>query len=178
MWTKRPANHGVPERTIAMKRIVLTVALLLPVSLAVFAQPGSVPAKTGRASFTVGATPVEYGRVSGTFMQSAGYTVVTISFSKDGKPGGDHLGISLMIQKPGPVDLNQPMGNGIGYWTGGKIFAYEKGKSQCTMAVTKLTATSVEGTAECAVVNEQGGPGSSSLTNVKFFATAAVSGVN
>jgi len=52
-----------------------------------------------------------------------------------------------MIQKPGSVDLNQPTGNGIGCWTGGKIFSNEKGKSQCTMTVTKLTRATVEGTA-------------------------------
>ena len=98
----------------------------------------------------------------------------TVSFSADGKPGGDHLGIALMIQKPGPVDLNQPMGNGIGYWKGGAIYSYEKGKSQCTMMVTKLTPSTVEGTAECAVVNEQGGSGKNPLTTVKFFATTAM----
>jgi hypothetical protein len=161
-----------------MKRTRLILGLLLPLSAALLAQPGSTPAKRGHASFKFGDTPVEYTRVSGTFMQSAGYTVVTVSFSVDGKPASDHLGISLMIQKPGPVDLNQPMGNGIGYWTGGKIFSYEKGKSQCTMTVTKLAPTTVEGTAECAAVNEQGGSGRSPLTGVKFFATAAVGSVN
>jgi hypothetical protein len=153
-----------------MKRIVLTLALVLPLSVALLAQPGGLPARNGNASFKFGDTPVEYMKVSGTFKQSAGYTVITINFSADGKPASEHLGISLMIQKPGPVDLNQPTGNGIGYWTGGKIFSYEKGKSQCTVTVTKLTPMMVEGTAECAVVNEQGGPGKSSLTNVKFFA--------
>jgi hypothetical protein len=161
-----------------MKRIVLTLALLLPLSAAMFAQPGSVPARRGRASFKFGDTQVEYAKVSGTFMQSAGYTVITVNFSTDGKPASDHLGISLMIQKPGPVDLNQPMGNGIGYWKGGAIYSYEKSKSQCTMTVTKLTPTTVEGTAECAVVNEQGGSGKSPLTNVKFFATATIGSVN
>jgi hypothetical protein len=92
----------------------------------------------------------------------------------DGKPTSDHLGISLMIQKPGPVDLNQPMGNGIGYWKAGAIYSYEKGKSQCTMTVTKLTPNTVEGTAECAVISEQGGSGKSPLTNVKFYATTAM----
>jgi hypothetical protein len=77
-----------------------------------------------------------------------------------------------MIQKPGPVDLNQPMDNSIGYWTGGKIFSYEKGKSQCTMNVTKLTPKSVEGTAECPGVNENFGSGKNSLTAVKFSASA------
>jgi hypothetical protein len=161
-----------------MKRIVLTLAWLLAVSAALLAQPGGSPARKGNASFKFGDTPVQYMKVSGTFMQSAGYIVITINFSADRQPASDHLGISLMIQKPGPVDLNQPTGNGIGYWTGGKIFSYEKGKSQCTVIVTKVTRIMVEGTAECAVVNEQGGPGKSSLTNVKFFATGGTAGVS
>ena len=41
------------------------------------------------------------------------------------------------------------MGNGIGYFTGGKVFDYEKGKSPCTMNVTKLTPTLLQGNAEC-----------------------------
>ena len=77
-----------------------------------------------------------------------------------------------MIQKPGVVDLNQPMGNGIGYWKGGTIFSYVKGKSQCTMTVTALTSTSVEGVADCPVINETAGEGKTSLTGVKFSASA------
>ncbi len=157
-----------------MKRIALTLTMLLPLTLAVFAQPGGAPVKRGNASFVFGDSAVKFGKASGTFTQSAGYTVINVSFSADGKPGGDHLGIALMIQKPGPVDLNQPMGNGIGYWKGGAIYSYEKGKSQCAMMVTKLTPSTVEGTAECAVVNEQGGSGRNSLTTVKFFATTAM----
>ena len=83
-----------------------------------------------------------------------------------------------MIQKPGPVDLNQPMGNGIDYRLGGTFYTYQKGKSQCTLTVTKLTATSVEGPAECPIINEQGGDRKNSLTSVKFFATTAVGSVN
>jgi hypothetical protein len=55
------------------------------------------------------------------------------------------------------------------------IYSFEKGKSQCSMTITKLTPSTVEGTAECAVVNEQGGSGKSPLTNVRFFATTAMS---
>ena len=156
-----------------MKRIALTVAMLLPLSVLIFAQPGSAPVKRGSASFKFGDTAVQFAKASGTFTQSAGFTVISVNFSADGKPGGDHLGIALMIQKPGPVDLNQPMGNGIGYWKAGAIYSYEKGNSQCTMTVTKLTPNTVEGTAECAVVNEQGGSGKNSLTSVKFYATTA-----
>jgi hypothetical protein len=157
-----------------MKRVTLTLALFLPLTVVVFAQPGSTPVRRGTASFKFGDTAVQFAKASGTFTPSAGYTVIMVNFSVDGKPTSDHLGISLMIQKPGPVDLNQPMGNGIGYWKGGAIYSYEKGKSQCTMTVTKLTPNTVEGTAECAAINEQGGSGKSALTNVKFYATSAL----
>ena len=160
-----------------MKRLLVTLAIVLPLSVSAFGQPGT-PLKTGQATFVWGGAPVDYARVSGSIMQSGGYTVVSIQFSKDGNPASDRLGIALMIQKPGPVDLNQPMGNGIDYRLGGSFYTYQKGKSQCTLTVTKLTATSVEGTAECPVVNEQGGSKTSSLTGVKFFATTAVGGVS
>jgi hypothetical protein len=70
-----------------MKRIVLTLALLLAVSVALLAQPGSLPARRGHASVKFGDTPVDYTKVSGTFMQSAGYTVITINFSTGGTAG-------------------------------------------------------------------------------------------
>jgi hypothetical protein len=130
-----------------------------------------VPAKVGRASFTFDNTPVSYAMVNGMFMQSAGFSVITLNFSKDGKPASDHLGISLMIQKSGPVDLNQGMGNGIGHWKGGTIASYVKGKSKCTLNVTKLTPTSVEGSAECPVLNENSGAALHSLTAVSFSAS-------
>lgn len=160
-----------------MKRIALTLALVLPLTVAMFAQPqppGSVAAKNGRASFKFGDAQFEYGKVSGFFMQMGGYTSVNILFSKDGDPAADRLAIGLTIQKAGPVDMNQPMGSSIDYRVGGTFYTYQRGKSQCTVTVTKLTATTVEGTAECPVVNEQGGSGKSSLTGVKFFATTAI----
>jgi len=154
-----------------MKRLLLAVALLLPLSVPVLCQPGT-PVKTGHATFVWGGTPVDYARVSGSIMQSGGYYAVSLQFSKDGNPASDRLGIAVMIQKPGPVDLNQPMGNGIDYRLGGTFFTYQKGKSQCTMTVTKLTATSIEGTAECTVIDETDGTGrKNSLTNVKFAAS-------
>ena len=156
-----------------MKASLLAGAALLAITIAAFGQgpPGSVPAKVGHASFKFGSSQFSYDKVTGDFMQSYGFSVVMLNFSKDGKPASDHLTVSVMIQKPGAVDLNQPMGNGIGYFTGGKLFDYEKGKSQCTMNVTKLTPTSLEGNAECPVVNEKFGQGKNSLTAVKFSAS-------
>lgn len=42
----------------------------------------------------------------------------------------------------GAMDLNQPIGNGIGYWRGGEIYQYTKGKSQCVLTVRGLGFTS------------------------------------
>jgi opacity protein-like surface antigen len=164
-----------------MKRLLLTAALLLPLSIAAFGQPqppGSAPAKNGRASFKLGDAAFDYAKVSGFFMQAGGYTTVSLSFSKDGNPAGDRLAIGLMIQKPGAVDMNQPMGNAIDYRAGGTFYTYQKGKSQCTVTVTKLTPTLVEGTAECAVLNEQGGSRTTALTGLKFSATTALGGAS
>lgn len=164
-----------------MKRLLLTAALLLPLSVAAFGQPqppGSAPAKNGRASFKFGDAQFDYGKVSGFFMQAGGYTSVNVMFSKDGSEAGDRLAVGLNIQKPGPVDMNQPMAASIDYRAGGTFYTYQKGKSQCTVTVTKLTPTTIEGTAECPVLNEQGGSRTSALTGLKFFATTAVGGVN
>ncbi len=160
-----------------MKRVLSTLVVLLPLTAALLAQPGT-PVKTGRAGFKFGGTQFDYDKVSGSFMEAGGYTTVSVFFSKDGNPASDRLAIGVMIQKPGPVDLNQPMGNSIDYRAGGTFYTYQKGKSQCTVTVTKLTATTIEGTAECPVLNEQGGDRKNSLTSVKFVATTAVGGVS
>jgi hypothetical protein len=156
-----------------MKKFFVCAATFFALTIFAFTQgpPGSIPVKTGHASFKFDNDPIAYNTVKGTFMQSAGFSVITLNFSQDGKPAGDHLGISLMIQKSGPVDLSQPMGNGIGYWKGGKIISYVKGKSNCTMNVTKLTPASVEGSAECPAINENSGSGSHTLTAVSFSAS-------
>ncbi len=154
-----------------MRRFVpfLAVLAVLAFSAAAQAQPGQ-PVTTGQTSFTYNGTAVTFDKVSGNINESSGFIMAMITFSKTGKPGSDHLTVSLMTQKAGPVDLNQPMGNGIGYWVGGKIMQYAKGKSQCTMTVSKLTATAIEGTANCPVVTEVAGSATGSLTNVKFSA--------
>jgi hypothetical protein len=156
-----------------MKLFIIATVAFFALTMTAFNQgpPGSVPAKTGHAGFKFDNDPISYDIVKGSFMQSSGFSVIMINFSKDGKPASDHLGISLMVQKTGPVDLNQAMGNGIGFWKGGTINSYVKGKSKCTMNVTKLTPTSVEGSAECPMINESSGTGTHSLTAVSFSAS-------
>ena len=155
-----------------MNRMLIAFAALLCLMVVAFGQgSGGIPAKSGHASFKFDNEEITYDQVSGNFNQSYGFTSAMLTFSKDGKPASDHFAISIMMQNPGTADLNQ-RGNGIGYWRGGKIITYLKSKSQCTMKVTKLTATSVEGVAECPVANEQSGEGTHSLSAVKFSASA------
>ncbi len=155
-----------------MTRLYLSIlgAAALAATLVAQTAPGT-PAKVGHASFTVGGKPVTYDHVEGQFMDGYGFHTISLVFTPDGKPTSDNLALSVMIQKPGPVDLNQGMGNGIQIRVGGTIYAYQKGKSQCTMTVTAVTATSVAGTAECPVLVEAGGEEKASLTAVKFSAT-------
>ncbi len=153
-----------------MKVRMLAVVAMIAIAAAVAAQPGT-PAKTGRASFTYGGKEFAFETVNGNFNQSSGFTVATVNFWKDASLRGDHLSVSVMVKQAGPVDLNQPFGNGIGLWTGGKIMSYQKGKSKCTMTLTKVTPTAIEGTADCPAVNEVGGATSGALGNVKFSAS-------
>jgi hypothetical protein len=153
-----------------MRRIALALVLLALAALPAVAQPGT-PVKSGQASFTYGTTGVVFDMASGSIMESAGFVVATVTFAKSDKPRGDHLTISVMIKGPGAVDLNQPMGNGIGYWTAGKILQYEKGKSQCTLNVTKVSGTQIEGTANCPVIHEMNAGPAGALMNVRFSAT-------
>lgn len=149
----------------------LALALLLA-SIAVapaWAQPGT-PVKSGQATFKYGNGDVMFDKASGSIMASSGFFVATVTFAKTDKPGGDHLTISVMIKGPGAVDLNQTMGNGLGYWLGGRILQYEKGKSRCTLTVSSVSATGIEGTADCPVIHEMNGGPAGALTNVKFSA--------
>ena len=159
-----------------MRRSIMT--LLLPVLFLMFAfpspaQPGppGKAVKSGQATFTFNGTALKFGNVTGTFNQSYGYTAIGLNFSKDAKTAtGTHLSINVMVQGPGKVDLTQAFGNGIGMWWKSTIFTYEKGKSACTVVLTKVSATEVEGTAECPTLSELHGSGTASLRNVKFFA--------
>jgi hypothetical protein len=153
-----------------MRRLVFAVILLALAAVPAAAQPGT-PVTSGQASFKYGAADIVFDKASGSIMQSSGFVVATVTFAKPDKPNGDHLTISVMIQGPGAVDLNQAMGNGIGYWIGGKILQYEKGKSQCTLTVTKVSATMIEGTADCPLIHEMKGGPAGALTNVKFSAS-------
>jgi hypothetical protein len=56
-------------------------------------------------------------------------------------------------------------------WFSRTRFSADSLQQKCTITVTKLTATSVEGTAECPVITEVAGSGTDFLTSVKFSAS-------
>jgi hypothetical protein len=56
------------------------------------------------------------------------------------------------------------------FW-GGSVSRYTKGKSKCTITLTKATPTEVEGTAECPLLHDMSGEEAPPLSNVKFYAT-------
>jgi len=153
-----------------MRRLALAIVLCALAAVAADAQPGT-PIKSGQASFTLGETALLYTHATGTLNESYGSIVAMITFADPKRPDGDHLTVSVLAQKPGAVDLNQSTGNGVGYWKGGSIFQYTKGKSQCTLTVTTLTAARIEGTANCPVLNQLNGSATLALTSVTFSAS-------
>jgi hypothetical protein len=154
-----------------MRRFVLVVILSAAAAASAAAQPGT-PVKSGQASFRYGNADIVFEKATGSIMESAGFIVAMVTFAKADKPSGDHLTISVMVKGPGAVDLNQSMGNGIGYWIGGKILQYEKGKSQCTLTVANVSASMIAGTANCPVIHELNGGPAGALTDVRFSAAA------
>jgi hypothetical protein len=98
---------------VLMRRLAAAVVVFSVLAAVAAAQPGT-PIASGQAELKLGTSPVVYAKASGSIMSSSGFIVATATFADPKKPQGDHLTISVMTQKAGPVDLNQPMGNGIG----------------------------------------------------------------
>jgi hypothetical protein len=156
-------------RSVALLAILL--AILAPRTAAQRpGPPGSVPAKAGSATLSFGDRDLAFDTVTGTFTESHGLVVIALVYKKAGETENNHLNVNLMVQGPGPVNLDAPFGNGIGLWWNGDIHSYTKGKSQCTMTLTKATAREVEGTANCDLVHQMNGAPSGALRNVKFSA--------
>ncbi len=148
-------------------RVLAAASLLGLATAAVAGPPGSTDLKSGSATMLVDGKQVSFDKVNGYIMESAGYLVApAVAF---GTPAGDNLQVSVMVKGPGKVDLSQPMGNGIAFRKGGTFFQNEKGKS-CTVTVTKISKTEIEGTADCPALKEMNGSRTLSLTGVKFSA--------
>lgn len=161
---------------VSMKQKLLVVAALAVAALATIPaaaqQPPGTPVKSGRVTFTFGGKNLVFENVTGTFSQSYGFTLISLAYQKGAKGvENTHLNVSLMINAVGKVDLNQPFGNGIGIFSNGTIYTYQKGKATCTMTVSKLSPTAVEGVADCPLLAEVNGSGTSSLTGVTFSAS-------
>jgi len=132
-----------------------------------------VAARSGQVSFKFDSQDLTFKFVEGGFQQIQGFTMTTLIFRSEAKPKvNTHLNVTLMYQAPGKLDLEGPFSmNGIGMFWDGSYSGYKKGKSKCTITLTKATPTEVEGTADCPLLHDEMGEVGTPLTNVKFSAT-------
>jgi hypothetical protein len=132
-----------------------------------------VPAKTGRASSRFGSQELTFNFVEGGFQQMQGFTMATLIFKPEAKfRQSMHLNLTLMYQAPGRVDLEGPFSlSGISMFLDGSASRFTKGKSKCTITLTKATPTEVEGTADCPLLHDISGEEGTPLTAAKFHAT-------
>lgn len=132
-----------------------------------------VPAKTGRAAFKFGSQDLTYDFVEGGFQQIQGFTMATLIFKPEAKlKQSMHLNLTLMYQAPGKVDLQGPFSlSGISMFGDGSVSRFTKGKSKCTITLTKATPTEVEGTADCPLLHDISGEEAIPVTAAKFRAT-------
>jgi hypothetical protein len=160
-----------------MKRVALgclAVALVLAMTVPAFAQTyEGVAVKSGQATFTFAGKALAFGAVEGGFQQMQGFTLATLVFRPAPKSHEDtHLNLTLMYQAPGKVDLDGAFSvSGIGMFADGDVSRFTKGKSTCTITLTKATATEVEGTADCPLLHNIEGEVMPPVTALKFSAT-------
>ena len=155
--------------TLCCLAFVVMLALPLP---AVTQEYDGTPAKSGQATVTFGGKDVALGAVEGGFQQMQGFTVATLVFKQGPKVGSTHLNLTLMYQGPGKVDLaSQFSMSGLGMFADGDVARFTKGKSTCTITLTKATATDVEGTAECPLLHNISGEVMPALTVRRFTAS-------
>jgi hypothetical protein len=158
-------------------RILLSLGLagmFLASTLPVMAQGyQGVPVKSGHVSFRYDSQDLTYNFAEGGFQQIQGFTMATLVFRSEAKPKENkHLNITLMFQAPGKVDMEGQFSmNGIGMFWSGDFSGFTKGKSKCTITLTKASSTEVEGTAECPLLHEISGEVAKPLSSVKFYAT-------
>jgi len=158
-------------------RVVPTLGLAAAILLCALPVLGQkfegTPAKTGQASFKFRSQDLAFKFVEGGFKQIQSFTMATLIFRSEPKPKlNTHLNITLMYQAPGKVDLEGSFSmSGIGMFWDGSYSGYSKGKSKCTITLTKATPTEVEGTAECPLLHDETGEVGTPLTSVKFSAT-------
>lgn len=151
----------------------LSAVLLVCTIPAVGQQFEGVPARSGQASFKFGSQDLTFKFVEGGFQQMQSFTMATLIFRPEAKPKvNTHLNITLMYQAPGRLDLEGSFSmSGIGVFWDGSYSGFNKGRSKCTVTLTKVSPTEVEGTADCPLLHDETGEVGTPLTNVKFYAT-------
>jgi hypothetical protein len=150
------------------------VALVLTMTWPAFAQQyEGVAVQSGQATFRFAGKDLAFSTVEGGFQQLQGFTLATLVFRPAPKSKENaHLNLTLMYQAPGRVDLDAAFSvSGLGMFADGDVARFTKGKSKCTITLTKATATELEGTAECPLLHNIEGDVMPPLTNVKFSAT-------
>jgi hypothetical protein len=160
-----------------MKPVVLcclAVAAMLTLPVPAAAQKfEGVAVKSGQAAFKFAGKDLAFSYVEGGFQQMQGFTLATLVFGPAPKSKENtHLNLTLMFQAPGKVDLDSAFSvSGLGMFSDGDVSRFTKGKSKCTITLTRATLTDVEGTADCPLLHNIEGEVMPPLTNLKFSAT-------
>ncbi len=147
---------------------------MLMLTVPAFAQKyEGVAVKSGHATFKYAGKDLAFAYVEGGFQQMQGFTLATLVFKPDPKSKDNtHLNLTLMYQAPGKVDLDSAFSmSGIGMFSDGDVGRFTKGKSKCTITLSKATATEVEGTGDCPLLHNIAGEVMPPLANLKFSAT-------
>jgi hypothetical protein len=165
-----------PGEMPSMKQLALCclafVMMLAPPLPALAQGYEGTPAKSGQAIVIFGGEDLAFTAVEGSFQQMQGFTIATLVFKQGPKVGSTHLNLTLMYQGPGKVDLaSQFSTSGLGMFADGDVARYTKGKSTCTITLTKATATEVEGTAECPLLHNISGEKMPPLSVTRFSAS-------
>jgi hypothetical protein len=151
----------------------LAAAVLLCTLPALGQEYEGTPAKTGQVSLKYGTQDLSFKFVEGGFQQMQSFTMATLVFKPEAKaPRALHLNISLMYQAPGKLDMDGQFSmNGVSMFQDGDVSRFTKGKSKCTITLTKATPTEVEGILDCPFLHDISGKVAMPLSNVKFYAT-------
>ena len=157
---------------VACVLVALAVVLALPAPVLAQQYEGAA-VKSGQAALRFAGKDLAFAHVEGGFQQMQGFTMATLVFKPNAKSKGDpHLNIVVMYQAPGKVDLDSAFSSsGLSMFHDGDVARFTKGKSRCTITLTKATPTELEGTADCPLLHSIGGAVMPALTVQKFSAT-------
>ena len=145
-------------KTAVLWGIGLAVVLTAPASTPAQKYEG-VAVRSGQATLQFDGRELAFKYVDGGFQQVQGFTLATLVFRPEIQANRkSHLNLTLMYQAPGKVDLDAAFStSGIALFMDGDVSQHFKGKSRCTITLTKATPTDVEGTADCPLVHNLAG---------------------